>query len=263
MQEIAFGMRELYDVVLKTIYPIEINGRRMDSEETIAVFDKIQIATVDELKSRRMAEGGYDNRTWVIWEETKKVDLVLVQGIFSKSQFALMSNSKLILEEKNKPILINKRETLESSEEGIVTLKKEPIGNFFCYDIDTGKKILPFKIENKIYQVGKPYRNVLFDYYYNYTNGGSTLIVGKQLTQSYLTLEGKTKVQDDITGHIKTGIIKIPRLKLMSDLHMKLGENASPMVNTLNASAFPVGDRSDKIVIKLCFLEDDIDSDMD
>lgn len=254
-----FGIRELYDVVLKTNWPIDIEGQKLEVGETVAAFDKIQVSTIEELKTRTTADGGYDNRTWVVWEETKQVDLVLVQGIFSKTQFALMSNSKLLKEEKEEPFLLNKREILESSEEGIITLSQTPIGNFFCYDYDTGGKIIPYQISDNEFQVGKPYRNILFDYYYNYEGGRARLVVGRRLTQGFLTLEGKTRVQDDITGQIKSGIIKIPRLKLMSDLSMRLGKDVSPMVNTLRAAAFPMGDKGNKIVIELYFLDDEIE----
>jgi hypothetical protein len=87
-------------------------------------------------------------------------------------------------------------------------------------------------------------------------------MVGREFTNGYLSLEGKMRVKDDITGHIKTGIIKIPKLKLMSDLSIKLGKDASPTVGRLNAVAVPDGQRGNKKVMEIIFLNDDIDSDM-
>jgi hypothetical protein len=82
------------------------------------------------------------------------------------------------------------------------------------------------------------------------------------LTNGYLSLEGKTRVKDDITGQVTTGIIKIPKLKLMSDLSMRLGQDAVPVVGRLDAIAVPTGERGHKKVMELIFLNDDIDSDM-
>ena len=48
----------------------------------------------------------------------------------------------------------------------------------------------------------------------------------------------------------------------MSDLSMRLGRDATPIVGRLNAIALPVGDRSNKEVMSLLFLDDDIDSDL-
>ena len=91
-----FGFKELYDVSLKTTYPIELEGRKIEAGETIAVFDKIQLATFAEKSDTRSANGGYDNRSLIWWEETKEIALRFTQGVFSKKLFALMSNSALI-----------------------------------------------------------------------------------------------------------------------------------------------------------------------
>ena len=48
----------------------------------------------------------------------------------------------------------------------------------------------------------------------------------------------------------------------MSDLSMRLGRDAAPLVGRLDATAIPIGDRSNKEVMSLLFLDDDIDSDM-
>ena len=70
------------------------------------------------------------------------------------------------------------------------------------------------------------------------------------------------RVKDDITGQVKTGIVMIPRLKLMSDLSIRLGSNAVPQVGRLDAIALPVGAKGNKKVMEIIFLDDDIDSDM-
>lgn len=71
--ESAFGLKELYEVSLKATYPIEIKGRTIEVGETIAVFDKIQLANFTENKRFISANGGFDNRPRVWWEETKDI----------------------------------------------------------------------------------------------------------------------------------------------------------------------------------------------
>jgi hypothetical protein len=100
------------------------------------------------------------------------------------------------------------------------------------------------------------------DYYYNYNNNYEILSIGNSLLNGYLSFEGKTRVKDDITGQVKTGIIKIPKLKLLSNLSMRLGSDAIPLVGRLDAVAIPTGPRGSKKVMEIIFLEDDIDSDM-
>jgi hypothetical protein len=57
------------------------------------------------------------------------------------------------------------------------------------------------------------------DYLYQYGGDRSTFSFGQAL-EGFLQLEGKTRVKDDEDGRIKTGILKIPKLKLLSDLSM-------------------------------------------
>jgi hypothetical protein len=51
------------------------------------------------------------------------------------------------------------------------------------------------------------------------------------------------RVKDDVTGKVTTGIIKIPKLRLMSDLSMRVGSDAIPQVGRIDAVAVPEGVR--------------------
>ena len=79
------GMKELYEVVLKTTLSIEANGRKFDAGEVVARFDKIQLANFSENKRFFSANGGYENTARVWWEDTKEVAVSIVQGVFSSS----------------------------------------------------------------------------------------------------------------------------------------------------------------------------------
>jgi hypothetical protein len=113
-----------------------------------------------------------------------------------------------------------------------------------------------------VFHFDAPYKNIIIDYWYNYNNKYSTLYVGKPLTTGYLSLIGKMRVKDDKTGKVTTGIIKIPKLKLMSDLSMRLGGDAIPQVGRLDAIAVPEGARGQSKIMEIIFLSDDIDADM-
>lgn len=257
----GLGFKELYEVSLKTTYPIEVGGKTYESGEIIAIFDKIQLANFQEVKTMASANGGYDNRSLIIWEETKELRLNFAQGIFSKEQLALMSNARL-LSDCQEEFLLDKREKLETSNEGRVSLSFIPKGQLFVYDYGSGKKIKNWSLDGKELILNSPYQEIIVDYQYPYKNKHEHLQVGTALTQGYLALTGKTRIKDDITGQVKTGIIKIPRLKLMSDLSMRLGEDAIPQVGRLDAIALPVGEKGNKKVMEIIFLDDDVDSDM-
>ena len=69
------NFKELYEVSLKSTLPIEVSGTKIEAGETIASFDRIQIANFQEIKSTASANGGWDNRAHIFWETTKEVKI--------------------------------------------------------------------------------------------------------------------------------------------------------------------------------------------
>ena len=259
-----FGLKELYDLTLKATYPIEVEGRKFEAGEVIARFDKIQIANFREIASRVSANGGKNNPALVVWEDTKEIQLNFTQGIFSKRQFALLSNSNLVKSAPAETILLSAHFTGESDEGGRIQLNKEKVSSVFVYDAKTHEKLTPKSVdlEKGEIVIDTPYCDVEVDYQYVYTNEVSTMTVGKRLIEGFLQLEGKTRVKDDITGKTRTAILRIPRLKLVSDLSMRLGREAGPLLANFAAVAYPESMGREKKIMELLFLNDDIDAEM-
>ena len=257
-----FGFKELYDVTLKATYPIEVSGRKIEKGEVVAIFDNISLAQFNEIKTFVSANGGFNNRARVFWTDTKEMKLSFSQGVFSREQMALMSNAKLLSSSDTEPLQVHKREILESDDDGYITLQHEPV-QYFVYNKDTGAKLAAdWYVDKSQLKIETPYTDVIVDYEYNYTKSYTTLAVGRALTDGYLSFTAKTRIKDDVTGQVKTGIINIPKLKLMSDLSMVLGENASPQVGRFDAVAIPVGTKGNQVVMDFVMLDEDIDSDM-
>lgn len=263
MANFESSFKELYSVVIKATSNIEANGRIILPNETIAAFDKIQLGTFDDDVKMWTAHGGWDDRDHVWWESTKDVRVRLTQGIFSKDQLMLLTNAKIAVYKEDETIYLNKREAVESDDNGIVQFSELPYDYFFMYDVETGEKITDFEaVSQQSVKVSMPYKTFLLDYQYAYNGGGRSLIIGSQLTNGFVTFEGKTRVKDDITGQTHTGILRIPKLKLMSDMSIRLGQDASPVLGKLDGVAIPVGSKGNNKVMELLFLNDDIDTDM-
>ena len=256
------NFKELYEVSLKSTLPIEVSGTKIEAGETIASFDRIQIANFQEIKSVASANGGWDNRAHIFWETTKEVKINFSQGIFSKIQLALMTNAQLVNNQGEQIIPINKREEFESDEHGKILIGRTLREPVFVYDKATGKKITGWTSTTGSILLNEAYKSVIVDYWYDYDNGCQIMTVGRPLTQGYLSLVGKMRVKDDITGKVKTGIIKIPKLRLMSDLSIRVGSDAVPQVGRLDAVAVPEGGRGQQKIMEIIFLNDDIDADM-
>ena len=256
------GFKELYEVSLKATQSIEVGGVRIEPGETIAAFDKIQIANFQEVRNHFTANGGYGNRALIYWDSTKELRISLTQGVFSKIQFALMNNIELIRSQGSEIVSINGRESRESDNEGRIFIGKvlrEPI---FVYDKETGEKMTDWFFDAQTIYLKQKYKEVIVDYWHDYYNGFTKFVVGSPLTTGYLSLTGKTRVKDDTTGKVVTGIITIPKLRLMSDLSIRVGSDAIPQVGRLDAVAVPEGARGQSKVMEIIFLNDDIDADM-
>ena len=258
-----FGLKELYDLTLKATYPIEVEGRKFEAGEVIARFDKIQIANFREIASRVSANGGKSNPALIVWEDTKEIQLNFTQGVFSKRQFALLSNSNLVKSAPAEEFLLSAHFTGESDEEGRVQLNRERVSNVFVYSAKTYEKLTPKSVDLEKGEIvlDTPYCDVEVDYQFYYTNEVSIMTVGKRLIEGFLQLEGKTRVKDDITGKTRTVLLRIPRLKLVSDLSMRLGREAGPLLANFAAVGYP-GVGRDKKVMEMLFLSDDIDAEM-
>ena len=258
--ENQFSLKELYDVRIKTTYPIEINGKQLEIGETIAMFDRIKIANFEEIKSFIAARGGYNNEGRVFWEDEKEIRIDFQQGIFNTAQLSLMNNAKLLENKENTLLTITKRELNQSNGEGNIFLEETPLGNVFIYD-ENGNKLSYSQEENRL-KIDETYCRVIVDYEYKYKGNSQSILVGRPLIQGFLSLEGKTRVKEDITGQVKTGIIKIPKLRLMSELSMRLGQDAVPVMGSMTISGLPSGVKGSKKVMELIILEEDIDSDI-
>ena len=261
--EQEFGMQELYFVQLKSTSIIEINGQTIAKGEVIAAFDKIQIANFKEIHREAAAQGGYQNRKLVIWNRTEGVDLVFTQGVFSRTQLGLMHNSKLLSIGENQVVRIAQRDELETDSEGVITLTHKPIDNWiFVYNKETGEKLTELvRTGSDTIQTPLVYKDVIVDYEYGYDNGADVSFIGEDIFEGYVSLEGRTRIKDDVTGVTHTGIIYIPKLKITSDFNLTLGMNGQPVIGKFSGTAIPLGDRKNSRALEIYYLEDDIDVD--
>lgn len=257
-----YSFKDLESVKIKTTLDIEMNGRKVKAWETIAAFDKIQLANFQTVKEMVTAHGGYGDADRVWWETVKELNLTFTQGVFSSQQLALMTNNKLITITRATPIYIDYTDEKETDENGRIDFTDLPYDYLFVYKVETGERIDDFQRDaTSIYGLA-PYTEYQLNYAKQYESNCDFIEIGSQLTNVPLFLQGKTRVKDDITGMVHTGIITIPKLKLMTGISMRLGRDASPIVGQLNAIALPVGPKGNTKVLELAFLEDYIDSDI-
>ena len=268
MDNSFLGIKEIYDVSLRATYPVTIGGIDYEIGEALIKFDKVQFAPLIENKIRREATGGYGNAELVSWENTNSVDFSVTEGVISKTGFAILSNSELLNNHYEEPERVHICEEFEVEPgQQTVTLKYKPL-NEGCFVYCDGHKHY-WELQDKTVTVEPDlpdyainYNKILVDYITEIDASRKDLLVGKRLLNGYLSLDAKFRMVDDEDGHIKTGIIEIPKVELMSDLAMRLGRDSNLYTYKFQFKGLPVGGRGSQYVCRVIMFDKEIDADL-
>lgn len=292
MDKSLAGMKEMYDINIRLNHPLEIGGRKYDINETILSFERADIAQVQENKGHKQARGGYNNNLLIDWEVDKEATFAITHGILSPTTWAVLSNSKLnkkgaksisykeqldIIEGdkywyadlKFIPNHVDGEQGLQGNPENeqmpmgrrewlpLKPLPPQPDKFMFCYDMETGNRIMKFEVlGNRVIFRGE-HRKVMVDYTFDYVDNILQLDVGNRLFNGFLNLTAKITTKDFFSGEPKTAILEIPRLKINSGLAMKLGTiYDQPVVSDFYFTGYPLEGQKAELnsVCKLTFL---------
>lgn len=293
------GIKELYDISIRVTTPLEMNGRKFQPNETILMFKTAELADVTERKSNVQARGGYHNNALINWETDKEMNFAIQHGVLSPVSWGLLSNSKIEMP-KTKSVSYNEiLATIEDNDYCYVDLKYKPNhcncimgaqGNpcneplpmgrrpelmlkplppskdkfIFVYDEETGRRIEDFEIfENRLF-FKSPYRKVLVDYTFEYEDKIKVIRVGDRLFNGFLSLTGKMSVKDEKSGEVTTAILEIPKIKLSSNLSLRLGKNYdNSTVSDFFFTGYPEENvrREKQTVCKITFLDRELTGD--
>ena len=293
------GIKELYDVNIRLNNPIEFNGKKFKTNETLLVFKTAEIANISENTSSRQARGGYHNNPLINWETDKSMDFAITHGVLSPVSWALLSNSKIDIP-KTKSVSYNEiLDVIEENDYCYVDLKYKPNhcncimgvqGNpcnkplpmgrrpelmlkslppskdkfIFVYDNENGERIDDFEIyQNRLF-FKSPHRHVYVDYTFEYEDKIKVIRVGDRLFNGFLSLSGKMSVKDETSGEVTTAILEIPKIKLSSSLTMRLGKNYDcSSVSDFYFTGYPDEDirREKQSVCKITFLDKELTGD--
>lgn len=254
------GLKEIYNLIIKTTYDIDIGSKKILAGEPIVIFDRIQMANFQEVKNRVEAKGGFGNTSRVSWDDTQELNLSFTQGVFSKIHFAIMGNSKI--KDVESVMAPMEEFNVELDENKMISLREIPKENLFVYKSDTGKKISFTREDKKLtFAELEPYDMVNIFYDFEIDNG-TIINIGRELLNGYITVQAKTRLKDDRTGNTVTGIFRIPRARLVSDFSIKLGKEAQPGIGYFQIVATPTGSKGSQTVMDFIMLNEDIDSDV-
>lgn len=296
-----FGVKELYEVVLRAKVPMTFGSRRFEQDEPVLYFENVTISTLKERNSAIMARGGWSNMPRVIWEDRSEVQFSLSEGVLSSISMGILLSASVTEPQKEHKLLVPKREgPFKLEEEPFQTedeahriyLQHWPVNYtekktfIFEHARDVAQKKIygkrvygihndPFYPDKEtpcleLYKdkglteyadIGKEY---IVDYYYEYGDEALIYTIQKERFSGLFTLEGKFYSKDENEGMNYTNLIYMPKVRVVSDINLRLGERADPTMSVFNIIGLPesMGDNRKSMILEITRLNSDIDEEI-
>lgn len=283
------GIKELYDVNIRTNKFLEIGDRTYEPNECILTFKTAEFAQLEQRRKEVFATGGYENLPLIDWTSDKELTFSITHGVLSPSSWAILSNSKLVNKEKKSIQFSEKIPVIDNEDYCYIDLKYvpnvselfgvpkksynleecqkqmelKPIQSnkekwLFCYDLETGKKITNlFIINNRVF-FKELSKKVYVDYTFYYNNIFKSLEIGKRLTNNFFSIDAKMNVKQLTDGEFYTAFLEIPKIKINSTLSFQLGSGyENSIVSDFLFTAYPDENslKNKRTIAKISFLE--------
>ena len=286
-----FGIKELSEVVLKAHDPMQFGSRRLEAGEPVLYFEKVNMAVLNERQSTIMARGGWSNMPRVIWEDRSEVQFSLTEGVMSSIGMGILLSSTVAEQSQlEESLLIPKREGPFELEDGRIYITHEPAlyptKKVFIYEYERG--VAQKKVYGELDPGNNKYNSFLdqteicikvfadkekkieadatktyiVDYYYEYKDEALIYTIQKERFNGLFTLEGKFYSKDENDGLNYTNLIYMPKVRVVSDINLRLGERADPTTSVFNIIGLPenVGGNRKSMILEITRLSEDIDA---
>lgn len=273
---------------------MDFGNRHVEAGEPILYFNDINMALLSEQGKMIAARGGWANNPQVIWNDRSEATFQFTEGVMSSIGMGILFGANILEQEQGQPLIIQKREgpfelqTLQingKQESGFYIKYKPRIDqNHKVFLFEYRRDALQCKVYGKlierevngqklyfisIYQdkdatiPGDMDRLYVIDYYYEYGDEALIYSLQKERFNGLFTLEGKFYSKDENDGFNYTNLIYMPKIRIVSDISLRLGERADPAVSTFNIIGLPetIGDKQN-LIVEITRLGQDIDGDL-
>lgn len=277
-----FGIKELYEVVLKAKTPMQFGSRHLEAGESVLYFENVALSMLSERSSLIVARGGWSNMPRVIWEDRSDVTFSLQEGVMSSIGMGILLSANMMEKQSGVSFLVPKREgPFILDENDCLELQHMPIlppqKKVFIYEyerdvaqrkmrgriIETQKDIFGEDIPKIQVEEADNSKSYIVDYYYEYKDEALIYLIQKERFNGLFTFEGKFYSKDENEGINYTNIIYMPKVRVVSDINLRLGERANPTTSVFNIVGMPEKtEESNNLIVEIVRLSKDIDADI-
>ena len=286
------GVKELYEVVLRAKTPMYFGSRYIEAGESVLYFKNVSMAVLTERSSPIMARGGWANMPRGMWEDRSEVQFTIQEGVMSAVSMSMLLNSSVLEAPTDEVLIIPKTEGprfLDSNNR--IFLEHWPIEDYrdrktFIYEFERDvaqKKVYGKRIKGinaslwgeegqpciEVYEdkgctiLADPSKEYVVDYGYQYKNKALIYLIQKERFNGLFSLEGKFYSKDENEGMNYTNLIYMPKVRVVSNINLRLGERADPTVSVFTIVGMPEKTSdSNNLILKITRLSEDIDADI-
>ena len=287
-----FGVKELYEVVLRAKVPMQFGSRHLEEGEPVLYFENVNMSVLNERSNPIMARGGWANMPRVIWEDRSEVQFTLSEGVMSSISMGVLLSAAVTESRQGETLLVSKREgpnTLD--DENNFYLEHWPVSSdrkktfIFQYERDVAqKKVYGTRVHGKmdpwdetkerpcvkVYEdkgctiLADKDKKYIIDYYYEYDDEALIYTIQKERFNGLFTLEGKFYSKDENDGLNYSNLIYMPKVRVVSDINLRLGERADPTMSVFSIIGMPenAGSNKKNLILEITRLGKDIDGDI-
>lgn len=257
------GIKDLEHVVLKAYNPMSLGGRVFEAGEPVLLFKNLQIALLSENTHIVAARGGYLNQPRVIWEDRNDTTFQFSNGTINPLSLNLLLEANMLSPHKT---YIPFQEIVELDDDGNCFLshlpakEKKIFYKTFLRD-NLQDKIVPKETKDNFLSFGEEYANkdIIVDYYFVPKQSPLTYTMNRERQANLYTLEATFYLKDENEGLLHTGILEMPKIYIMSNINLRMGEIADPTVGTFKIVAMPENlEGYEQTISRITFLDDDI-----
>ena len=233
-----------------------------------------------------MARGGWANQPHVIWEDRSEIEFSMQEGVMSSVSMGILLSANVLQKGEDEHLYVPKREgpfePLNLNNNSVIYITHQPVQypakKLFIleYDRDVaqrkiyctcGKPDILGRVPLTLYEdknCTTPADNTkqyLVDYYYEYENDALIYSLQKERFNGLFTLEGKFYSKDENEGKNYTNIMYMPKVRVVSDINLRLGERANPTMSVFNIIGMPenMGGNKKGLIMEITRLDSDID----
>ena len=279
---------------------MQFGSRKVETGEPVLYFENISIAALQERSKLVLARGGWENQPRVTWEERSEVSFQMIEGVMSQLSFGILLDAVMMTPEQDKPLLVPMKEGPFSiqylgqdenyHDQYGIELKHEPKRlpekKVFIFEYKRGREqrkvygefkkmpdrfnranltrncILIHDDDDNVITDTETENEYVVDYYYEYGNEALIYTISKERFNGLFSLEGKFYSKDENEGINYTNLLYMPKVRVVSDINLRLGERADPVVSTFNIVGLPETLGKNSTIVEIIRLGTDIDDNI-